>query len=150
MKVKYLEKFYVAGITTRTNNKIELDETTAQIPQLWQRYVDENIESKTFNKSRNLAMYGVYNKYEKDVNSDYDYDYTIGVEVTKFKNAITIEKDRYLVFSKKGEFPKVVIETWHEVWNYFASKECEYERVYNFDFEKYSKDDEIEIYISIK
>jgi predicted transcriptional regulator YdeE len=55
-----------------------------------------------------------------------------------------------LVFSKKGEFPKVVIETWHEVWNYFTSKECEYERVYNFDFEKYSKDDEIEIYISIK
>ena len=46
MKVKYLEKFYVAGITTRTNNKMELDETTAQIPKLWQRYVDENIESK--------------------------------------------------------------------------------------------------------
>ncbi|MDD2292516.1 MAG: GyrI-like domain-containing protein, partial [Aliarcobacter sp.] len=119
-----------------------------QIPKLWERYVDENIESKTFNKSRNLAMYGVYNKYEKDVNSDYDY--TIGVEVTKSKNAITIEKDRYLVFSKKGEFPKVVIETWHEVWNYFASQECAYERVYNFDFEKYSKDDEVEIYISIK
>ncbi|MBP6714549.1 MAG: GyrI-like domain-containing protein, partial [Aliarcobacter sp.] len=113
-----------------------------------QRYVDENIESKTFNKSRNLAMYGVYNKYEKDVNSDYDY--TIGVEVTKFKNAITIEKDRYLVFSKKGEFPKVVIEAWHEVWNYFTSQECKYERAYNFDFEKYLKNDEIEIYISIK
>ena len=93
-------------------------------------------------------MYRFYNKYEEDVNSDYDY--TIGLEFTKFKNAITIEKDRYLVFSKKGEFPKVVIETWHEVWNYFASKECEYERVYNFDFEKYSKDDEIGIYISIK
>ena len=51
MKVKYLEKFYVAGITVKTNNKIELDETTAQIPKLWERYVDENIESKTFNKS---------------------------------------------------------------------------------------------------
>ncbi len=148
MKVKYLEKFYVAGITTRTNNKMELDETTAQIPKLWQRYVDENIESKTFNKSRSLAMYGVYNKYEKDVNSDYDY--TIGVEVTKSKNAISIEKDRYLVFTKKGEFPKVAIETWHEIWNYFASQDCAYERVYNFDFEKYLKDDEVEIYISIK
>ncbi|BAK73562.1 MAG: GyrI-like domain-containing protein [Arcobacter sp.] len=148
MKVKYLEKFYVAGITIRTNNVTELDETTAQIPQLWQRYVDENIEGKTLNKSKSLAMYGVYNKYEKDVNSDYDY--TIGVEVTKPKNAITIEKDRYLVFSKKGEFPEVVIDAWHDVWNYFNSTECEYERAYNYDFEKYAKEDEVEIYISIK
>jgi len=148
MKVKYLEKFYVAGITIRTNNVTELDETTAQIPQLWQRYVDENIEGKTLNKSKSLAMYGVYNKYEKDVNSDYDY--TIGVEVTKPKNAITIEKDRYLVFSKKGEFPEVVIDAWHDVWNYFNSTECEYERAYNYDFEKYEKEDEVEIYISIK
>lgn len=148
MKVKYLEKFYVAGITVRTNNVTELNEETAQIPQLWQRYVDESIEGKTFNKSKSLAMYGVYNKYEKDVNSDYDY--TIGVEVTKPKNALTIEKDRYLVFSKKGEFPEVVIEAWHDVWNYFSSTECEYERAYNYDFEKYAKEDEIEIYISIK
>ena len=148
MKVKYLEKFYVAGITVRTNNVTELNEETAQIPQLWQRYVDENIESKTFNKSKSLAMYGVYNKYEKDVNSDYDY--TIGVEVTKPKNAITIEKDRYLVFTKKGEFPEVVLEAWHDVWNYFNSSECQYERAYNYDFEKYAKEDEIEIFISIK
>ena len=147
MKVKYLEKFYVAGITTRTNNKIELDETTAQIPQLWQRYVDENIESKTFNKSRNLAMYGVYNKYEKDVNSDYDY--TIGVEVTKPKNAIVIEDKKYLVFTKQGELPMVVVELWEENWDYFE-KNSEYERAFEVDFEKYAKEDEIEIYVSIK
>ncbi|WP_323585980.1 hypothetical protein [Aliarcobacter butzleri] len=48
MKVKYLERFYVAGITVRTNNVTELNEETAQIPQLWQRYIDESIESKTF------------------------------------------------------------------------------------------------------
>ncbi|WP_323593491.1 GyrI-like domain-containing protein [Aliarcobacter butzleri] len=111
------------------------------------RLNNESIESKTFNKSNNFAMYGVYNKYEKDVNSDYDY--TIGVEVTKPKNAITIEKDKYLVFSKKGEFPDVVIDTWYDVWDYFASENCEYERTYNFDFEKYENEDEVEIYISI-
>lgn len=148
MKVKYLEKFYIAGITIRTNNEIEFDESKAQIPALWERYYDENIEGKTFNKSNNMAMYGVYNKYEKDMNSDYDY--TIGIEVTKPKNAITIEKDKYLVFTKQGELPDVVIEVWMDVWNYFASSECEHERVYNFDFEKYVKEDEIEIYISIK
>lgn len=148
MKVKYLEKFYVAGITTRTNNEKELNEETAQIPALWDKYAEENIEGKTFNKAKSMAMYGVYNKYESDVNSDYDY--TIGVEVTKPKNAITIEKDRYLVFTKNGEFPEVVIEAWKDVWDYFASEACEYERAYNYDFEKYAKEDEIEIYISIK
>jgi predicted transcriptional regulator YdeE len=65
------------------------------------------------------------------------------------KNAITIEKDKYLVFSKKGEFPDVVIDTWYDVWDYFASENCEYERAYNFDFEKYENEDEVEIYISI-
>lgn len=148
MKVKYLEKFYVAGITTQTNNETELNEETAQIPHLWQRYVDENIEVKTFNKTKNLAMYGVYNKYEKDVNSNYDY--TIGVEVSKPKNAITIEKDKYLVFTKTGEFPEVVLEAWQDVWDYFSSEKVEFERTYNYDFEKYAKEDEIEIYISIK
>ena len=134
MKVKYLGKFYVEGITTRTNNKIELDETTAQIPQLWQRYVDENIESKTFNKSRNLAMYGVYNKYEKNVNSDYDY--TIGVEVTKSKNAITIEKDRYLVFSKKGEFPKyeVLSKIWMKLCIYKYNKKLKSKKEKNNEY----------------
>ncbi|WP_323593619.1 hypothetical protein [Aliarcobacter butzleri] len=43
MKVKYLEKFYVAGITVRTNNATELNEETAEIPQLWQRYIDESV-----------------------------------------------------------------------------------------------------------
>ncbi|NVJ52717.1 MAG: GyrI-like domain-containing protein [Campylobacteraceae bacterium] len=148
MKVKYLEKFYVSGITTRTNNETELNDENPKIPALWQKYVDENIEGKTFNKAKSMAMYGVYNKYESDVNSDYDY--TIAVEVTKPKNAITIEKDRYLVFTKEGEFPDVVIETWKDVWDYFASETCEYERAYNYDFEKYAKENEIEIYISIK
>ena len=147
MKVKYLEKFYVAGITTRTNNVTELNEETAQIPQLWQRYVDENIEGKTFNKSKSLAMYGVYNKYEKDVNSDYDY--TIGVEVTKPKNAIVIEDKKYLVFSKQGELPMIVTDLWEEIWDYFA-KNDEYERAFEIDFEKFTNEDEIEIYVSIK
>ena len=148
MKVKYLEKFYVAGITTRTNNETELNEEQGKIPDLWQKYVDDNIESKTFNKAKSFAMYGLYNKYESDVNSDYDY--TVGVEVTKPKNAITVEKDRYLVFTKQGELPDVVIDAWHDVWNYFSSEECEYERAYNFDFERYEEDEQIEIYISIK
>ena len=147
MKVKYLDPFYVSGITTTTNNANESDENSAKIPTLWQSYVDDNIEGKTFNKAKSMAMYGVYTNYES--NEQGEYDYTIGIEVTKPKNAITIPKQRYLVFTKQGELPEVVIETWQEIWDYFASPTCEHERVFTYDFEKYAKEDEIEIYIAI-
>ena len=60
-----------------------------------------------------------------------------------------IDNQRYLVFDKKGELPGIVVDCWKEIWEYFEN-EPEYERVYNIDFEKYSKENEIEIYISIK
>lgn len=149
MKVKYIEEtFFVSGLTTRTKNENETNEETAKIGALWQEYVDKNIEGKTFNKAKSMAMYGVYNNYESDVNGEFDY--TIGIEVTKPKNALKVEKQRYLVFTKEGELPDVVISAWEDVWEYFASKDCEYERAYGTDFEKYTKEDEVEVYISIK
>ena len=42
---------------------------------------------------------------------------------------------KYLVFKKQGELPMVVVELWEEIWDYF---------------EKYAKEDEIEIFVSIK
>lgn len=149
MKVKYIEEtFYVSGLTTRTKNENEMEEETAKIGPLWQKYADETIDAKTFNKAKSMAMYGLYHNYESDVTGEYDY--TIGVEVTKPKNALKIEKQRYLVFKKEGELPDVVISLWADIWEYFSSEACEYERAYNIDFEKYTKEDEIEIYISIK
>ena len=56
---------------------------------------------------------------------------------------------KYLVFKKKGELPDVCSELWEEIWDYFANN-SEYERAYAVDFEKYSKENLIEIYISIK
>ena len=147
MKIKVVKKLMLAGISEVTNNENESNEETAKIAQLWEDYFDKNIHSKTFDKSDSGYMYGVYSDYTSDVNGDYKV--TIGVEVKKPKKAIVIEDQRYLVFSKKGELPDVVIEAWEEIWDYFAG-EPEYERAYNIDFEKYVSEDEIEIYISIK
>lgn len=147
MKVKNIKKLMIAGISEITNNKNELNEDTAKIPQLWDKYVDENIYSKTFDKANNSYMYGVYSDYESDDMGDYKV--TIGVEVKKPKNAIIIEdQQRYLVFTKKGELPDVVIDVWQEIWEYFDG-EPQYERAYKVDFEKYVSEDEVEIYISI-
>ena len=148
MKVTRIKKLMISGISTITNNELEMNEETSKIPQLWEEYFQQDIYKKTFDKAKSDYMYGVYSHYQFDEKGDYKV--TVGVEVTKPKNAITIEKDRYLVFTKKGEFPEVVLEAWHDVWNYFNSSECQYERAYNYDFEKYAKEDEIEIFISIK
>lgn len=147
MKVKYIKKLMISGISVTTNNTNEMNEETQKIAPLWEQYDKENIYTKTFNKSNDSSFYGVYSNYESDLNGNYDV--TVGVEVTKPKNAIIIEDERYLVFTKQGELPDVAFELWEEIWDYFANS-SEHERKYTIDFEKYSKEDEIEIYISIK
>jgi len=147
MKIKVVKKLMISGLSVVTNNQNEASEETAKIANLWQDYFDKGIHGKTFDKADSGYMYGVYSDYTSDV--DGDYKVTVGVEVKKPKKAIVIEDQRYLVFTKKGELPDVVIEAWGEIWDYFDG-EPEYERAYKIDFEKYISEDEIEVYISIK
>ncbi len=148
MKVSYVKKLMLLGISTRTNNVNEKDKETHKIAPLWEKYDEENIYSKTLNKANNTSFYGLYSNYESDVNGDYDA--TVAVEVTKSKNnAMVIENKKYLVFTKQGELPDICTELWEEIWDYFANN-SEYERAYTIDFEKYSKENLIDIYISIK
>ncbi|MAD41677.1 MAG: AraC family transcriptional regulator [Arcobacter sp.] len=147
MKTTRIKKLMISGISITTNNKNEMDEATSKIPTLWDDYEEKNAYSATHDKANNSSIYGVYNNYTSDVNGDYDV--TVGVEVTKSKKAIVIEDEKYLVFKKEGELPQVVIETWKEIWDYFENND-EYKRKYSVDFEHYTKENEIEIYISIE
>lgn len=148
MKVSYVKNLMLLGISTTTNNENEKNEETQKIASLWEKYDEDNIFSKTLNKLSNTSFYGVYSNYVSDVNGDFDV--TVAVEVTKNKNnPIIIENKKYLVFKKEGELPEVAFEAWQEIWDYFENS-SDYERAYGVDFEKYSKRDEVEIYISIK
>lgn len=147
MIIREIENLMLFGLSTVTNNKNESNPETAKIVNLWEDYEEKNIYGATFNKSKKFDMYGVYSDYESDVNGDYKV--TIAVEVTKPKNAMIIKKQRYLVFKKEGELPEIVAKTWKEIWDYFEN-EPKYERDYAIDFEKYSKENFVEIYISIK
>lgn len=147
MKKTYIKNLMISGISTTTNNTNEIDENTQKIAPLWEQYAKDNIFNKTFNKAKSEAIYGVYSNYKSDLNGDYDI--TVGVEVIKPKNAIVIKDEKYLLFTKKGEITQIAFELWEEIWEYFANND-EYERAYKVDFEKYSIEDEIEIYISIK
>ncbi|QKE28878.1 transcriptional regulator, AraC family [Arcobacter acticola] len=147
MKVTRIKKLMISGISAVTNNELEMSEENGKIAQLWEDYFANDVYKKTFDKANSDFMYGVYSNYDSDVNGNYKI--TVGVEVTKAKNAIVIEDKKYLVFTKKGELPMVVVELWEEIWDYFE-KNSDYERSFEVDFEKYAKEDEIEIYVSIK
>ena len=147
MKIKQIKKMIISGIKVTTNNENENTEGKEKIAQLWEDYTQNNTYTKTLNKVKDISMYGVYSNYVSDHNGDYDV--TVGVEVTKAKNPIIIENERYLVFSKKGELPEIIYDTWQEIWDYFENND-EYKRKYSIDFEKYSVEEEIEIYISIE
>ena len=147
MKVTRVKKLMISGINVVTNNEFEMSEENGKIASLWEEYFANDVYKKTFDKANSDFMYGVYSDYESDVTGNYKI--TVGVEVTKAKNAIVIEDKKYLVFTKKGELPMVVVELWEEIWDYFE-KNSDYERSFEVDFEKYAKEDEIEIYVSIK
>ena len=147
MKVTRIKKLMISGISAVTNNELEMSEENEKIAQLWEDYFANDVYKKTFDKANSDFMYGVYSDYASDVTGNYKI--TVGVEVTKVKNAIVIEDKKYLVFTKKGELPMVVVELWEEIWDYFE-KNSDYERSFEVDFEKYAKEDEIEIYVSIK
>ncbi len=147
MKTKRIKNLMISGATITTNNKNEASEETAKIQTVWDNYVEDNVYSATHDKANNKSMYGVYSNYTRDLNGDFDV--TVGVEVTKAKNAIVIKDEKYLIFKKEGELPQVVVDTWAEIWDYFENN-TEFKRAYTIDFEHYTKEDEIEIYISIE
>lgn len=147
MKVTRIKKLMISGISVVTNNEFEMSEENGKIAGLWEEYFEKDVYKKTFDKANSDFMYGVYSNYESDASGNYKV--TVGVEVTKLKNAIVIEDKKYLVFSKQGELPMVVVELWEEIWDYFE-KNSEYVRAFEIDFEKYAKEDEVEIYVSIK
>ncbi|ACA37995.1 hypothetical protein P799_23805 [Lysinibacillus sphaericus CBAM5] len=156
-KIIKREAFQIIGISTKTSNANELT-AQAKIPQLWQDFYEKNIVDQ-LSKLDNQNVYGLYSDYETDVNGNYAI--TIGVEASKMNDASpewvikTIPAAKYLVFtSHKGKMPEIVIQTWQEIWAWFANSKVE--RTYTGDFELYDErcanpqEAQVEVYIAIK
>ncbi len=142
----------IAGISVRTNNKVESNPKKAVLPALWNRFFDEDILDQIPDKIPNSPIYGVYSEYESNVKGTYTV--TAGVEAfgPEIKkngfNLTKIEAGEYLLFKGRGPLPEVVANTWQEVWSYFT-KNTEFKRLYKTDFELYITQEQVEIYIGI-
>ena len=141
--LKQVEKFIVTGFSVRTKNDDEFNEHSAKLPTLWQQFYSSDLMS-------NSPIFGVYSDYESDSNGFYKVT-AGGSHENREKNysSVTVQTGNYLVFQKKGPMPFTVIETWKQVWSYFAKNE-EFQRSFISDFELYKGADEVEIYIGIK
>ena len=141
-----LEPFRVAGLTARTSNRDESDPEAARIGFLWNRFFGERVYEKTPHRIDDMRLYGVYSDYEADAHGAFDI--TTGVAVADGPASVRIEGGNYLVFSARGEMPRMVTELWDQIWAYFEAHP-EIQRRYRSDFEAYSGPDEVAIHIGI-
>ncbi|MCF6190994.1 MAG: GyrI-like domain-containing protein [Cocleimonas sp.] len=149
MEVVQLKAKTIKGFSIRTNNTDEMNVETAKIGRLWQK-LDDTVAVDYMHGDR---VYGVYYNYESDasgefsVTAGFDGDEKLSKEKLEL---IELQAGNYLVFSATGEMPKIVIDTWMEIWGYFSSEACEHTRLFTTDFEFYKSQNEIEIHIAVE
>lgn len=140
--LKHVDSFTVTGFMVRTQNCEEFNEETAKLPKLWQQFYASNLANHSI-------IFGVYSDYESDENGLYTVTAGTTEKQSVESTAIKIHSGNYLVFQGKGTMPQTVIEAWGRVWDYF-SKGSEHQRCFMTDFEAYSNEDEVSIYIGVK
>ena len=147
MKNISIESKTVYGLKVRTSNSNEQELTTAKIGDLWKVFYKRifmNIEQPSM-------AYGVYTNYESDYNGEYDIVAAVESPADKSELSIVdLQAGNYLLFENQGQMPDAIIEAWQEIWAYFSDKDCEHTRAYQTDFETYTDDKSVKIYIGIK
>ncbi len=152
MEKTNIEEIKVIGISVRTTN--ENGKAAEDIPQLWNRFMSENIAAKIPNKAGD-EIYSIYTGYE----GDYMKPYTtiLACKVSNFDSipegmvAKTIGGGNYKKYVAKGNLKEnIVYNAWLKIW------EDKIDRAYTSDFEVYGakaqnpEDAEIDIFVGIK
>ena len=144
--------FHISGVSVRTSNRDEMDPATARLGGLWDAFFSQSWERKLPSAGHERRIFGVYSAYES--NEQGAFDVTAGVAVppplVPVAGAVqsTVLEGRYLVFTGQGAMPQAVIETWGEVWRYFAQNPG-IRRCFGTDFEAYEGPDTVAIHIGV-
>ncbi|KQX56631.1 GyrI-like domain-containing protein [Paenibacillus sp. Root444D2] len=119
----------IYGKRIRTNNQ-----NTNKILSLWEEFLRLNVKGD---------IYAVYNHYSSDFTGDYDLH--IGSE-KKFtdESSVIILAGNYHVVEVDHTDPQGVFHAWEDIWK------SDIKRAYKTDFEFYSQDGSIKIFLSIE
>jgi predicted transcriptional regulator YdeE len=150
----------LVGLTTRTNNKSEMNPKTSKIGELAGRFWRQNIANQIPTRKNPGVTLSVYTEY--DSNEHGDYTYFIGEEVSSFENIpsglqkLTIPATKYQKFTtSSGKMPEVVVNAWQQIWK-MSADDFGGDRAYIADFEVYDQravdpnNTSLDIYIGIK
>ena len=149
----HLGAFSVTGLSVRTRNSDEMNPATARIGELWERFFSQSWERRLPARGdTDDRIFGVYSGYESNEHGAFDVTAGVAVPppVAPVAGAVqvTVLEGRYLVFTGQGAMPQAVIETWGEVWRYFAQNPG-IRRCFGTDFEAYEGPDTVAIHIGV-
>jgi predicted transcriptional regulator YdeE len=155
-----LGEMKLAGLQVRTNNKNEMNPSSAKIEPLVQQYFQQQVSGKIQNRKNPDKTFCAYSNYESDYRGDYDF--FIGEQVTSFDNlaedliTLTIPAQKYArLTTGSGTMPMIAINAWQKIWQ-MAPRELGGDRRYATDFEIYDERAQdpnntiLDIYIGIK
>lgn len=144
--------FHIIGIAVRTTN--ENGQSGRDIPQLWQRFMSEQVAEKIPNRI-DSAILSVYTDYEKDHTRPYTT--LIGCRVSSLDTVPegmmgkTISGGGYTVRTASGKLSDgIVFNEWQKIWN------SDLARAFTSDFEVYdhrAQDPDhalVDIFLSVK
>jgi predicted transcriptional regulator YdeE len=154
-----LSEIKLVGLAIKTNNELELKESTANIGTIINTYHRDRIAEKIDYRKKSGTTYSLYTDYESDFRGDYTY--IVGEEVASFGSLIqglvpcVIPAQTYIRFTGgPGPLPALCIDMWQEIWG-MTDEELGGKRSYLADFEIYDvraldpNNAEIDIYIGI-
>lgn len=135
MNTTTVSEFYIIGIAIRTSN--ENGQSATDIPQLWNRFLAEQIIATIPNKISS-DIYCVYTDYEKDHTRPYTTVVGCKVEqlgvIPEGLIGITIREGNYIPFTATGNIAEgIVFKEWTNIWN------RDLPRAYTADFEVYGE-----------
>ena len=119
------ERATIAGIATRTENRLEMDPKTARIGPLWERFFEEGIGGTLSGASIQEGIVAVYTEFESD--ADGPYSLVIGAIVARSHDVpdsirtVDVPAGTYLRFLAAGEMPAALMDAWRGIWEYFKS-----------------------------
>lgn len=142
-KIK-LDNLILVGISTRTNNKNEMDPKSAKIAPLAHSYWSKQIANSIKNRINPGVTYSIYTDYESDEHGEYTY--FIGEEVKSLENQVIINFNSLIIpasnyqkfTTNAGKFPDIVIAAWQRIWQ-MTPADLGGKRQYKADFEMYDQ-----------
>ncbi|WP_201596499.1 GyrI-like domain-containing protein [Psychrobacter vallis] len=157
------EAIACSGISVRTTNNAEINQETAKLGRLWQKFYQNHADKLPEGED----IYGVYHNYESedlvgafDVvagwKTDSEQESSDNDNKANAANVVTVNipAGKYLVFSEEGRMPYTIMNAWEKAWTYFNDRSCEHVRTFNVDFEHYIGGNleygQVDVYIGIE